>query len=103
MANINDSSNQSYDPINESYELIASFDLIESEQEKLDRIRQLELSGVQFLKNHAEILQERLESPPPPIPNKSVFQADYQAMDKEELASFINEMRFMLAVKYSTL
>ena len=104
MAKINNSSNQEdYNPLSKpSYKLIAHFDSLDKEADKLEYIRNFAISDVKFFRSLAEILQKRLENPPKPIPDKSLFMADTSRMDKEGLINLVDDIRFLLAVKYRT-
>jgi hypothetical protein len=104
MAKINNSSNQ--DDNNSlsfpSYELIANFDKLKTEKDKLKYIKELALSEIKAFRSLSEILQERLENPPKPIPDKSLFLTDTSQVDRVGLINLVDDIRFLLAVKYRT-
>ena len=85
-----------------SYALIASFDKLKTEEDKLKYINEFSESEVKAFRSLAETLQERLENPPKPIPDKSIFSTDPSLLDKQGLINLVDDIRFLLAVKYRT-
>lgn len=103
MAKINNSINGVDDSYKDlSFKLIANFDNLESKADKREYIRQYEISHVKFYRTLAEILTDRLKNPPKPIPDTSLFKADVASMDRVAMINFIDDIRFLLAVKYRT-
>ena len=103
MANPNNSSNQANKSLSfPSYELIGNFDKLKSEEDKLKYVREFAISEVKAFRTLAETLQERLENPPNPIPDKSLFLTDTSLLDKQGLINLVDDIRFLLAVKYRT-
>lgn len=85
-----------------SFQLISNFDDLKSDKDKKEYIRQLRISQAKFYRTLSEILTERLKNPPKPIPDKSLFKADVTRMDRIALINLIDDIRFLLAVKYRT-
>jgi hypothetical protein len=48
------------------------------------------------------LLKKRMQNPPPPIPDKTIFIANLDLMDREKLKMFCDDLRFLLATKYFT-
>ena len=103
MATINTSSNQADNSLSfPLYELIANFDKLKSEEDKLKYIKEFAISEVKAFRSLSEILQERLENPPKPIPDKSLFLTDTTLLDRVGLINLVDDIRFLLAIKYRT-
>ena len=84
------------------FKLIMKFDKLKTEKEKKERIRNLKGSEVKFCRELATLLKERMEDPPPPIPDKTIFIANLDLMDREKLKMFCDDLRFLLATRYFT-
>ena len=92
------------------FQLIVKFDKLKTDIKKKghiyklkqEYIYKLEGSEVRFLRELATLLKERMHYPPPPIPDKTIFIANLDLMDREKLKMFCNDLRFLLATKYFT-
>ena len=103
MATINNSSNEDSILPRPEYTLIVDFDQLKSEEDKKESIKQLEMSHIGFFNTLAKIFSERLKTPPKKIPDKIIFSVDTETLHRAELIRMIDKMRFLLAIKYSTL
>jgi len=98
MATINNSSNPPC-----PFHLIMKFDKLKTDIKKKGHIYKLEGSEVKFLRELATLLKERMKYPPPPIPDKTIFIANLDLMDRQKLKMFCDDLRFLLATSYFTL
>jgi hypothetical protein len=84
------------------FKLIVKFDKLKTDIQKKGFIHRLKSSEVKFCREMAVLLKKRMQNPPPPIPDKTVFIANLDLMDKEKLKMFCDDLRFLLATKYFT-
>lgn len=84
------------------FKLIVKFDKLKTDKEKKEHIYKLKGSEVKFCRELATLLKERMQDPPPPIADKTIFIANLDLMDKEKLKMFCDDLRFLLATKYLT-
>lgn len=84
------------------FKLIVTFDKLKTDKEKKERINNLKGSEVKFCRELATLLKERMQDPPPPIPDKTIFIADINLMDIDKLRGFCDDLRFLLATRYFT-
>jgi len=105
MATINNSNNPPC-----VFQLIMKFDKLKTDIKKKghiyklkqEYIYKLEGSEVQFLRELATLLKERMQNPPPPIADKTIFVANLDLMDRQKLKMFCDDLRFLLATKFRT-
>jgi len=84
------------------FQIIMKFDKLKTRIQKKGYIHRLKSSEVQFCRALATLLKERMQNPPPPIADKTIFIANLDLMDKEKLKMFCNDLRFLVATKYFT-
>ena len=103
MANLNNSSlNDSCNSPPCVFQTIMKFDMLKTRIQKKGYIHRLKCSEVKFCRELATLLKERMENPPPPIPDKTIFVADIHYMGIDALRMFCDDIRYLLATKYRT-
>ena len=103
MATINNSSlNDSCNSPPCVFQIIMKFDKLKTRIQKKGYIHRLKSSEVKFCRELATLLKERMQNPPPPIADKTIFIANLDLMDKDKLKMFCNDLRFLVATKFRT-
>ena len=84
------------------FQIIMKFDKLKTRIQRKGYIHRLKSSEVKFCRELATLLKERMQNPPPPIADKTIFIANLDLMDKDKLKMFCNDLRFLVATKFRT-
>ena len=84
------------------FQIIVKFDKLKTRIQKKGYIHRLKSSEVKFCRELATLLKERMQNPPPPIADKTIFVANLDLMDRQKLKMFCDDLRFLVATKFRT-